>query len=165
MHLGEINEALDHRITGGSEYHWRCYGPDARYLDYESDHAHVSVLFDSKTQIVYEASISDKDEHVTPYRWLNPEYKDAYYAEAQDKNVDPHEAWDDTKWCDLEVEDDWLEKAHAIFNGESFDNRVQMPIDLDDDMMLKLCLEAHKRDITLNKMVEQILEMAIAIKL
>lgn len=162
MRLGEINKALDHRITGGSEYCWRCYGSDARFLEYESDHAHVSVLFDSKTQIVYEASIINKVNVVTPYRWLNPEYKDAYYAEAKEKNVDPHEAWDNTKWCDLEVEDDWLEKAHAIFNGESFDNRVLVPFDLDDDTMLKLCLEAHKRDITLNKMVEQLLEMAIA---
>ena len=165
MHLGEINKVLDHKITGGSEYHWLCYGPDARFLEYESDYAHVSVLFDSKTQMVYEASINDKDNVLAPYRWLNPEYKDAYYAETRDKNINPNEAWDDTKWCDLEVEDDWLEKAHAIFNGESFDNRVLVPFDLDDDTMLKLCLEAHKRDITLNKMVEQILEMAIANKL
>jgi hypothetical protein len=162
MYLGEINEALDNRITGGSEYHWQCYGPEARYLDYESDHAHVSVLFDSKTQVVYEASINDKDEHVTPYRWINPEYKDAYYAEASNKGINPNNAWDDTNWCDLEVDDDWLEKAYAIFNGLSFDNRVTVPLDLDDATMLQLCMEAHKRDITLNKMIEQILEMAIA---
>jgi len=165
MHLGEINKALDHRITGGSEYSWQCYGSNARYLDYESDHAHATVLFDSQTQMVYEASVNAKDEKLTPYRWLNPEYKDAYYAESADKKIDPNNAWDDTNWCDLEVTDDWLEKARAIFNGESFDNRVQVPIDLDDDLMLELCLEAHKRDITLNKMVEQILEMAIANKI
>jgi hypothetical protein len=165
MHLGEINKALTHRITGGSEYSWQCYGSNARYLDYESDHAHATVLFDSQTQMVYEASVNAKDEKLTPYRWLNPEYKDAYYAESADKKIDPNNAWDDTNWCDLEVTDDWLEKARAIFNGESFDNRVQVPIDLDDDMMLELCLEAHKRDITLNKMVEQILEMAIANKI
>ena len=165
MHLGEINKALTHRITGGSEYSWQCYGSNARYLDYESDHAHASVLFDSETQVVYEASVNAKDEKLTPYRWINPEYKDAYYAESANKKIDPNNAWDDTNWCDLEVTDDWLEKARAIFNGESFDNRVQVPIDLDDDMMLKLCLEAHKRDITLNKMVEQILEMAIANKI
>jgi hypothetical protein len=162
MHLSEINEALNHRITGGSEYNWQCYGLNARYLDYESDHAHVSVLFDSKTQVVYEASINDKDNKVTPYRWLNPEYKDKYYTESTNKGIDHKIAWDDTNWCDLEVDDDWLEKAHAIFNGQSFDNRVTVPFDLDDDTMLQLCMEAHKRDITLNKMIEQILEMAIA---
>ena len=162
MHLSEVNEALNHRITGGSTYHWQCYGPNARYLDYESDYAHASVLFDSKTQVVYEASVNAKDEKLTPYRWLNPEYKDAYYAESADKKVDPNNAWDNTNWCDLEVADDWLEKANAIFNGLSFDNRVTVPLDLDDATMLQLCMEAHKRDITLNKMIEQILEMAIA---
>jgi hypothetical protein len=164
MHLGKINDVLDHRITGGSEYQWRCYGPNARYLDYESDHAHASVLFDSKTQVVYEASVNDKDNIVKPYRWLNPEYKDAYYAEASNKGIDPHNAWDRTTWVDLEVADDWLEKAKAVFNGLSFDDRVQVPLELEDDLMLQLCIEAHKRDITLNKMVEHLLEMAIANK-
>jgi len=162
MHLSKVNVALNHRITGGSTYHWQCYGPNARYLDYESDHAHASVLFDSETQVVYEASVNAKDEKLTPYRWINPEYKDAYYAEASNKGINPNQAWDDTNWCDLEVDDDWLEKAHAIFNGLSFDNRVTVPLDLDDATMLQLCMEAHKRDITLNKMIEQILEMAIA---
>jgi hypothetical protein len=162
MHISKVNVALNHRITGGSDYHWQCYGPNARYLDYESNHAHASVLFDSETQVVYEASVNAKDEKLTPYRWLNPEYKDAYYAESTNKGIDPNNAWDNTNWCDLEVTDDWLEKAHAIFNGLSFDNRVQVPIDLDDAIMLQLCMEAHKRDITLNKMIEQILEMAIA---
>ena len=164
MHLSKINLALTHRITGGSTYHWQCYGPNARYLDYESDYAHASVLFDSKTQVVYEASVNAKDEKLTPYRWLNPEYKDAYYAESADKKIDPNNAWDDTDWCDLEVADDWLEKANAIFNGLQFDKRVQVPLELEDDLMLQLCMEAHKRDITLNKMVEQLLEMVIVNK-
>ena len=110
MHISKVNVALNHRITGGSNYHWQCYGPNARYLDYESDHAHASVLFDSETQVVYEASVNAKDEKLTPYRWLNPEYKDAYYTESAYKGIDPDNAWDDTNWCDLEVADDWLEK-------------------------------------------------------
>jgi hypothetical protein len=164
MHLSKVNIALGHRITGGSQYNWKCYGSNSRYLDYESAYAHASVLFDSETQVVYEASVNAKDDKLTPYRWLNPEYKDAYYAESADKKIDPNNAWDDTNWCDLEVADDWLEKANAIFNGLQFDKRVQVPLELEDDLMLQLCVEAHKRDITLNKMVEQLLEMAIANK-
>ena len=52
MKLNEVNEALDHKITSGSEYHWNCY-PDGRYLDYESDFAHVSVLYSTTDQTVY----------------------------------------------------------------------------------------------------------------
>ncbi len=69
---------------------------------------------------------------------------------------------DDVKWVDLEVEEDFFEKAEAMFNGEEFDNRVQVPLDLDDDLMMQLFMEAHKRDITLNQLVEEILKKVIA---
>ena len=49
-----------------------------------------------------------------------------------------------------------------MFDGDSFDTRIQVPIDLDNDTMLKLCMEAHKRDITLNEMVEILLRNVIA---
>jgi hypothetical protein len=165
MHLREVNEALDHRITGGSEYQWNCY-PEARYLDFESDYAYVTVLFNTITQEVYEADLSIKREawgkDSAPYRWFNPDYYEAYLSEAKQKNIDPNQAWDDVKWIILETEEDFLEKATAIFNGEKWDTRIQVPLDLDDSLLLKLMLESHKRDITLNQMVEEILRNMIA---
>ncbi len=160
MKLAQINEALNHQITGGSEYGWHCF-PDARFLDYESEYAHVSILYSTTDQTVYQADTSikrdmwSKDEK--PYRWTNPLFKDAYLNEAKERNVDPDHAWDDVKWVELEVDEDFLEKAHAMFNGDEWDDRIQVPIDLDDDLILQLAMEAHKRDITLNKMVEMIL--------
>jgi len=160
MNLQDINEALNHKIIGGSEYGWECY-PDARYLDYESEYAHCSVLFNINTQEIYCAEVNTK-ELAHQYRWLNPMYIDAMVAEATQKNIDPNQAWDDVKWTDLEVEEDFLEKATALFNGDEFDTRIQVPLDLDDDLIVKLALEAHKRDITLNQMVEEILRNMIA---
>ena len=164
MRLNEINEALDHKITGGSDYQWNCY-PDGRYLDYESDFAHVSVLYSTLDQTVYQAEVSVKreawDEDKKPYRWLNPDYKDALYKESKKRKVDPDIAWDDVKWIDLEMAEDFLEKATAIFNGEEYDTRVKIEFDLDDSSILKLATEAHKRDITLNKMIEIILQEVI----
>ena len=165
MHLSEVNEALGHKITSGSEHQWNCYGPSARFLDYESEFAHASVIYSTETQEIFQAEVSVKreawDEDKKPYRWLNPEYKDSFYNEASDREVDPEQAWDDVKWIDLEVEGDWLEKATAMFNGLEFDTRIEVPIDLSDDLLLKLSMEAHKRDITLNKMVELVLQEAI----
>ena len=164
MRLNEINEALDHKITSGSEYQWNCY-PDARYLDYESDFAHVSVLYSTTDQTVYQAEVSVKreawDEDKKPYRWLNPDYKDAFYKESEKRQVDIDIAWDDVKWIDLEMAEDFLEKATAIFSGEEFDTRVKVEFDLDERSILKLATEAHKRDITLNKMIEIILQEVI----
>jgi hypothetical protein len=165
MNLSQINEITDHRITGGSEYQWQCY-PDARYLDYESDYAHLSVVYSTVNQIVYSAEVSINSEAWTedksPYRWMNSDYSDAYIAESKQRNVDPNQAWDDVKWIDLEVEEDFLEKALAMFNGEKFDKRVQVPLELDDHLMMQLFMEAHKRDITLNQMVEEVLRKVIA---
>jgi hypothetical protein len=48
-----------------------------------------------------------------------------------------------------------------MFAGETFDTRIQVPVELDNDTLLKLTMEAHKRDITLNKMIEEILRELI----
>jgi hypothetical protein len=164
MNLSQINEITDHRITGGSEYQWQCY-PDARYLDYESDYAHLSVVYSTVNQIVYSAEVSINSEAWTedksPYRWMNSDYSDAYIAESKQRNVDPNQAWDDVKWIDLEVEEDFLEKAEAIFNGKAFDARIQVPVELDNDTLLKLFTMAHERDITLNELITEILQKLI----
>ena len=164
MKLNEVNEVLDHKITGGAEYNWNCY-PDSRYLDYESDFAHVSVIYSTVDQKIYQAEVSVKteawDEDKKPYRWLNPDYVDALYKESTNRNLDTDVAWDDIKWIDLEMKEDFLDKAKALFKGQECDTRVQFPVDLDDDVILKLSMEAHKRDITLNKMIEIILQEVI----
>jgi hypothetical protein len=164
MYLSQTNQSFNHKITSGSEYQWQCF-PNARFLDYESLYAHVGVIYNTETTEIYQADVSVKrdawEEDKKPYRWTNPSYKDVYLNEAKQRNIDPDEAWDDIKWTELEVSEDWLEKATAIFNGEEFDTRVQVPIDLDNDTMFKLFMEAHKRDITLNKMVEIVLQEAI----
>lgn len=165
MKLSQVNEAMDHKITEGSEFQWSCWA-NARYLDYESEFAHVSVIYNTTTQEIYQADVSLKTDawaqDERPYRWTNPLYKDAYLAEAKQRNIDPDDAWDNVKWIELEVAEDFLEKATAIFNGDEWDTRIQVPLDLDDDLILNLAMEAHKRDITLNKMVEIVLQEAIA---
>lgn len=164
MHLSKVNVALDHRIVSGSEYMWSCW-ENARYLDYESAYAHVSVVYSTETQEIYQADVSIKTEawpkDARPYRWLNPQFKELMLAESKERGIDPNEAWDDVEWIELEVAEDFLEKAKAIFNGEEHDTRIVVPLDLDDDLLLQLAMEAHKRDITLNKMVELALQAAI----
>ena len=160
MYLKDVNETLDHKIVGGSEYQWKCY-PEARFMDYESEYAHAGVLFSTDTREIYCAEINDKENKHKPYRWLNPYYKDAFLNEAKQRGVNPNQAWDETDWLDLELAEDWLEKASAIFNGLEFDERVQIHVDLEEDVILQLAMEAHKRDITLNKMMELVLETAI----
>ena len=160
MKQKDVNEALDHRITDGSEYQWKCY-PTARYLDYDTPFGHVSVVFSTVNQEIYEATIEIKDTDSRPYRWLNPETKQAMFDEADARAVDKDNAWDDVNWIDLETEEDFLEKAKAIMNGEKFDKRIQVPIELSDEDFLALAKMAHERDITFNEMICETLREVI----
>ena len=166
MYVSDLNDAFDHKISGGDNYLWTCW-PNARYIEYKSDYAYVSAVFNTETQEVYEVNISvandeDWENEVTPYRWLNPDFKQEYIDEAKSRDVNHKQAWDEVEWYDLETAEDFLEKAVAIFNGDdSFDRRVQVPLDLPDSDILKIALMAHERDITLNQMVEEMLRIAI----
>jgi hypothetical protein len=92
---------------------------------------------------------------------LNPQYKQQYVDEAQSRSVDPEQAWDNTGWTDLEVAEDWLEKASAMFKGDDWDTRIQVPIELDDSELLELMMMAHRADKTFNQFVTGILEQQI----
>ena len=157
MHLSKVNEALQHKIVGGSIHQWDCW-PNTRFLDYENNGAYASVVFNIETQEIYTAEINSNRDFIKPYRWLNPTYKQSYIDEAKEKNVDINIAWDDVKWVDLETSEDWLEKATAIFKNEPFDERVKVPINLEKDELFQLMSLAHERDVTLNQLVENILE-------
>jgi hypothetical protein len=151
---------VGHRISGGSEYQWQCFGPDARYLDSEfPDRYSASIVFDTQTQVVYEATVCDYSAN-RAYRWLNPDFKSEFENEVLIRGSQD-QAWDNVGYIDLDVTEDWLTKARAIVIGESYDSRVSVPIDLPDDEMLALMTLAHERDITLNQLVEQILTLAI----
>ena len=161
MNLKDVNENFEHRITGGSEYTWNCYGPNARYLDYESNYGSGTCIFDSQTQEIYEVSVEVKESENRPYRWLNPNTKQVMFDESSYRNVDRDIAWDNIKWVDLETEEDFLEKANSIFKGQPFDTRVSVPLDLNDEELFAMMKLAHQRDITLNQLMVEVLQAAI----
>jgi hypothetical protein len=119
-----------------------------------------SVVFDTETQTVYEAEVCDYTRN-RAYRLINPEYVEAHRKEANQRNVNMNQAWDDVNFVDLDVKEDWLEKAQAIVAGKDYDTRVQMPLDLDNELLFDLMKRAHEQDITLNQMIEQVLRAAI----
>lgn len=161
--LKEFMEVIDYRITEGSDYGWVCYGPDAYTLDSwngEQDGHSLSVIFDTKTQEVYEVTAYDYVNN-RAYRLINPMYVEAHRDEAIERNVDDKQAWDDVNYVDLETVDDFIEKATAIVNEEAYDTRVQVPLTLDKDQMYQMMVMAHERDITLNQLVEDVLREEI----
>jgi hypothetical protein len=162
--LKDFMETVDYRITEGSEYMWECYGDHAYRLDSwnQDQNGHsVSIVFDTRTHVIYEASAYDYKRN-RAYRLINPDFKVAHDDEAQSRDVDADQAWDDVKYTDLDVDEDFLAKAQAIVSDEDYDTRVQVPVNFTDEELLTYMKLAHERDITFNQLVEEALREAIA---
>ena len=154
---------VNYRITEGSEYQWDCYGSNAYCLDSwngDQDGHSLTVIFDTLTQEVYEVQAHDY-KHNRAYRYINPAYAESMRVEAKNRGVDFKNAWDDLDYSTLETEEDFVSKAEAIVKGEDYDTRVEVPLEISDDVLFELMKAAHKRDITLNQLVEEILRLQI----
>ena len=161
--LKTFMETVDYRITEGSAYGWSCYGENPFALDSWKDHWEknsLSIVFDTRTQVVYEVTAHDYINN-RAYRLVNPDHVQSIEQEAARRGVDYKSAWDDVNWVDLDTDEDFLEKAQAIFRGEDYDTRVQVPLDLDDKTLFQLMHMAHESDVTLNQKVEEILREVI----
>jgi hypothetical protein len=157
--LKEWMEVVDYRVTEGSNYMWNCYGPNSYSLDsWDGSHegSSFSIIFDTKTQVVYEVQSHDYRNN-RAYRRCNPDTYLGMEIEAGNRGVNKKQAWDEVDYIDLESDDDWFQKALAIAQGEDYDTRVTIPLELDDDDLLTLMKMAHDRDLTFNEFVEDVL--------
>ena len=150
--LKEFMEITNYRITEGSEYY--AYGGAYALSSWNGEHDGYSmeIIFDQKTQVVYEVQACDYKNN-RAYRCIN----DAYKNESRDK-----EAWDDVDWIDLELDDDWIQKATAVIAGEDYDTRVTIPLDLPEAELMVLFKAAHAEDMTFNNFVEKVLREKLA---
>ena len=161
--LKEWMEVVGYRITEGGDFQWSCFGHNAYSLDSwngEQDGHSFTIIFDTKTQEVYEVQAHDY-VHQRAYRLINPVYAKQFHEEAKNRSVLENQAWDDVEYVDLEVEEDWIQKAEAIVAGEDYDTRVSVPVDFTDEELLKYMKLAHERDMTFNQFVEEALRAAI----
>jgi hypothetical protein len=159
MELDLLLRTFDYKITDGDAYLWKCY-PDARFIDFESDYAYVSVVHSTQDTVVYEVTVESKNDEDAPvYRWMNPDFIDAYKDESEERNFDPTVARDDVRYTDVENRDDFLIKAGDVFNGVEL--KTDIVIDLPRDVLLEHLLAAHKQDITFNEYINTALRRVI----
>lgn len=163
--MKEWMELVDYKITEGSDYMWTCYGPNSYTLDsWNGVHGKggysFSIVFSTKSQKVYEVSMCDYTND-RAYRMINPKNVEKHHKEAEHRSVLENQAWDDVNYIDLDVDDDFFQKALAIRAGEDYDTRVLVPVDFSDEELLQYMKMAHERDMTFNDFVEEALRHAL----
>jgi hypothetical protein len=163
INLKEFMELVDYRITEGSDFCWDCYGSDAYTLSYwNQDHEghSLAIIFDTRTHKVYEVQAHDY-KHNRAYRLINSDYKDIYDNESVSRGIESNNAWDEVNYVDLDVDDDFIQKALSIIAGEDYDTRVSVPVNFSDEELLQYMKMAHDRDMTFNAFVEEALRSMI----
>lgn len=163
--MNEFLETCEYRITEGSEYGWSCYGRYAYSLStwnglHDQGGWSGNIVFDTVNQTVYEVEICDYTNE-RAYRMINPDYVEAHRQEAKSRDSSFNQAWDDVEFTDLEVDDDWFQKALSIVSGKEYDTRVSIPIDIPEDELMVLFKMAHERDITFNQLAAEAITAAL----
>lgn len=158
--LKQFYELINFRVTDSSEYHDKDLGDHLIATDYWNglhDHGGVSLecVHDAKTLEVVQLEVHDYTRELS-YRW-NPE---RLRKPNRDKT-----AYDEVEFVDLDVLEDWVEKAQAIIAGRDYDTRVVVPLDISDEDFLLIAKAAHKLDVTFNKFVEDALKSAVEAQL
>ena len=163
--IKEWMELVDYKITEGSDYGWQCFGPYSYQLSswngvHDAGGYSFDIVFSTKSQKVYEVTVCDYTNQ-RAYRMINPKFQKKHDAEAKTKSVLGNQAWDDVDYVDLEVDDDFIQKALAIKAGEEYDTGVSIPINLTDEELLIFMKAAHEADMTFNAYVNQALAKMI----
>jgi hypothetical protein len=152
--LKEFMELVDYKITEGSDY-WPEGNFGGRQLyslsAWNGDHDGWSfnIGFDPKD-----------DQRVYVVEACDYKYNRAYRLIDSSLKTDK-EAWDGVNYIDLEEDDDFMQKGLAIRDGVDYDTRVNIPLNVPDDVLFELMKRAHDQDITLNQLVEDVLWEAI----
>jgi hypothetical protein len=149
--LKEWMTLVDYKITEGSDYFTNI--PELYSLSSwngEHDGWSFFIAFDPKdAQRVYVVEACDY-KNQRAYRLKDPA------IELDDQ------AWDDVKFTELEIDDDFIQKALAIKDGEDYDTCVKVLVDFPDkDDLLKYFMMAHEMDITFNDLAGRALKAAV----
>jgi hypothetical protein len=95
-------EGVQYRVTDNWDFQWQCFGSNAMVLesDWEGSRTYT-ITYDKTSLEVYEVC-SYSQEDCTGLRWLNPEYKKAYFAEEKRKGM-----WDITHFTEVNSPRGW----------------------------------------------------------
>ena len=165
MRIDQVLEEFEYTISGGEVYLWKCYGRNARILDMGEIDVGGYIIFDSESQYVYEVLVWRDDDQ---YRWIDRHYVAAYKEEASERGINIKIAYDDVEYIDVDNAIEMLSTIYKVRQGtmpprpkKDSEEDVIVDVDIPDDVLLKLAMDAHKLNITLNEYVVNLLRAEI----
>lgn len=94
-------KAAEHRVAGGSDFLWECFGTNARWIEFAdiNDQEFADAVYDTVNNRVYQINVhvpgTDDNRCVT---WIDPEFEHAYVEESRRRKINPYQAWDNVMY-------------------------------------------------------------------
>lgn len=160
MTLHDFFSMFDYKVTEGSEFYWNCFGPNCRFIELKNNEIGGCVVFSKEDQEILQAEVYDEAKNVA-YRWMPPSAKEKYFTECEVRNVPKMEAWEGCDFIDVETVNEFSDIVKSLIQGEplegDFEGDMDVELELPHHVIVFLSLEAHKRNITLNEMINIVL--------
>jgi len=122
MVIGDFYRLINNgRVEKHGLGEYKCFGNNTSTIIHrrgENDDVIVGATFKPHAQEVFSdlifelgiIRISDKKA----YRWINPQYKEAYLTESKELDIDPTQAFEDIIYIDVETTDEFIKQARLI---------------------------------------------------
>lgn len=103
MKLNKVMKAAEHRVAGGSEFMWSCFGPNARWMEFadQDDREFADCVYDTHTNRVYQIQVYIPGVDDRCATWIDPEFEHAYVEEARQRGISPYQAWDNVMYSTI----------------------------------------------------------------
>ena len=157
--LESFLKAIDYKVTEGYEPQWDCFKGFYSLCSEKEDEYTASVYFNKSTSkvVVIEYWDYTTDNY---YRWVDRLFEPQYVEQHKQGGISYSTACDEAQWIDC-FSNDILDKISRAVKGKS-SNLVDFELELPDDDLFALMKLAHQRDLTLNQMINEVLELAIS---
>lgn len=160
-----FSEIMDHCADNSFIHQWDIfYGYAYNISRCDDGKYYVDVTYDYRDGRILVAEVSDYINK-RAYRWVEPSFKEEYnewQSEHGFSNFSEAVDIDGNKYIELSSDEKFCKLAKAIINGEEYDDRETIELEIHDSELLALMKLAHEKDITLNQLVTEILENEIS---
>jgi len=120
-HLHEVLEAACYQILHGDKYLWNSYGENCQSVDFSTEFAFASVIYDLETLEAREITVSDTLGRNQNYRWRHPGFIKANEAEYKSRGYASLAVSESERWTDTDVFEDILEKMNGMLLNHKFE--------------------------------------------
>lgn len=159
-------DVMGYRVDDSFVHQWEVFKGYAynisRYGD-NGDKYYLDATYDYRDGKILVAEVSDY-LNKRAYRWVEPSFKEEYdeWKSFKGHEYDDITDVDGNKYIELSSAEKFCGLAKAIIKGEKYDDKETVEVDLSDSELFSLMKLAHEKDITLNQLVQEILEEHIS---